>query len=97
MAPSWASFVRKPALISTLLLSSALNLCNAAPSIEVDLQAAFLAPPFLLELMYVRVYISHRTTISNGNIEKPQQPRMPPASSLSLTQSRLAASRINIP
>lgn len=59
MAPSWTSLLRKPALISTLLLSSALNLCNAAPSIEVDLQAAFPAPPFLLELMYVRVHYTN--------------------------------------
>ena len=41
------------ALFCSLLLASSASFAIAAPSIEVDLQAAFPAPPFLLELLYM--------------------------------------------
>jgi len=41
------------ALFCSLLSASSVSLAFASPSIEVDLQAAFPAPPFLLELLYI--------------------------------------------
>ena len=45
------------ALLCSLLLVASRSLVFAAPSIEVDLQAAFPAPPFLLELLYVGLHV----------------------------------------
>jgi hypothetical protein len=80
------------ALFCSLLLASSRSLAFAAPSIKVDLQAAFPAPPFLLELLYIVPDPYHATLRTNPTTGNPQQSKMHPPSSHSSTLLRLAAS-----
>lgn len=79
-------------LSGALLASTYLHsICaTASPAINVGLQTSFPSAPYLIELLYVWIPLKFLSSYTDIHVEKLQQQKMFPRTSLFLTELRTA-------